>query len=136
MFFISLKSNVAEITLRMIHHKVETVGLFFVRLYFEKIPISTKFGPQLQKLPWVRVLTRKVYARPKLSKHEERRQGRFVRFGEDCRNQGHKHQKTVLGSSVGKDFGFRDNFFVNIHSMHKLSDGTRLWQTDAKRHDA
>jgi hypothetical protein len=62
---------------------------------------------QHRKLSWVRVLTKTFYVTPKLSTREERGKAKFVRFGEEITGTRVTNPKTVLGSSLGKYFGFR-----------------------------
>jgi hypothetical protein len=51
----------------------------------------------------------------KLSTIQERRQDQSCVFRrEDYRNRGHNHEKSVLGSRPGEDFGFRHNFSYDI----------------------
>jgi hypothetical protein len=70
---------------------------------------------QHRKLSWVRILTKKFYVAPKLSIKEERRKAKFGRFGEEVTGTKVTYPKTVLGSSLGEGFGFRDNFSIKFN---------------------
>jgi hypothetical protein len=50
----------------------------------------------------------------KLSTIEERCQEKIVCFGDEITGTKVTNPKTVLGSSLGEDVGFRDNFFYDI----------------------
>jgi hypothetical protein len=84
-------------------------------------------------LSWVRILTRKFYATPKLSRREKRRRGKFVRFGEEIKGTEATNPKTVLGSSLGEDYGFRDNFFYNIRRYVTLGMAYDITHTNPRR---
>jgi hypothetical protein len=51
------------------------------------------------------------YVAPELSTREERRRDKIC-FGEEIKGTKVTNSKTVLGSNLREDFGFRDNFFL------------------------
>jgi hypothetical protein len=70
--------------------------------------------PQHRKLSWVRVLTRMISVARKISKRKNVANAKFVGFGEEIRGTTVTNPKTVLGTSLGEEVVFRDNFFYDI----------------------
>jgi hypothetical protein len=65
------------------------------------------------KLSWVLVLVEIFSVARKISTIEERRQDIIICFGEEVTGTKVTDPKTVVGSSLGEDVGFRDgNFFL------------------------
>jgi hypothetical protein len=58
---------------------------------------------------------------------------KFVRFGKEITGTKVTNPKTVLGSSLSEDFGFRDNFFFNIQRYVTLGMTYNMTQTNPRR---
>jgi hypothetical protein len=69
-------------------------------------------GHNPDKLSWVRFLVKMVSVTRKLSTIKKDSRNKIVCFGEEITGTKITNPKTVLGSSLGKDVGFRVNFFL------------------------
>jgi hypothetical protein len=75
-------------------------------------------GQNPENLSCVRVLVKMVHVARKLNTIEEQGKDQIVHFGKEITGTKVTSPKTVLGSSLGEDVGFRNNNNIIILQLH------------------
>jgi hypothetical protein len=85
------------------------------KLFVSTRRLQTKKFHNPEKLSWVRVSVKIVSVARKLSTIEERRKEQNCFLGEEITGTKVTNPKTLLGSSLGEDVRFRDDYDINFY---------------------